>query len=76
MKTIKLFSASLILLLIASVSSAQTSTSIPADSIKHSSIKVKGVTCASDLKSIAANVEKLKGVSYCKAEKTGTYEHL
>ncbi len=34
-------------------------------------IKVKGVGCANDLKSIAGNVEKLDGVSSCKAVKMG-----
>jgi copper chaperone CopZ len=34
-------------------------------------IKVKGVTCAMDLKTIAANVEKLDGVSSCKPLKEG-----
>lgn len=34
-------------------------------------IKVKGVTCAMDLKTIASNVEKLDGVSSCKPLKEG-----
>lgn len=34
-------------------------------------IKVKGVTCAMDLKTIASNVEKLEGVSSCKPLKEG-----
>lgn len=34
-------------------------------------IKVKGVTCAMDLKTIASNVEKLDGVSRCKPMKEG-----
>lgn len=39
--------------------------------------KVKGITCATDVKTIAANVEKLNGVSACTPAKTGpttTYE--
>ena len=43
-----------------------------ADTIKTASIKVKGITCSMDLKMISANVEKLKGVSSCKAGKQGT----
>jgi copper chaperone CopZ len=31
--------------------------------------KVKGITCSTDLKTISANVEKLKGVSTCKTGK-------
>jgi copper chaperone CopZ len=34
-------------------------------------IKVKGITCAMDLKSIAANVEKVTGVNVCKPGKQG-----
>lgn len=34
-------------------------------------IKVKGITCAMDLKSIAANVEKVTGVNACKPGKQG-----
>lgn len=33
--------------------------------------KVKGITCATDLTMISANVEKLEGVATCKAGKTG-----
>jgi len=35
-------------------------------------IKVKGITCSTDLKMIKANVEKLEGVSSCEPGKTGT----
>ena len=34
-------------------------------------VKVKGVTCAGDLKTIASNVEKVEGVSTCKTGKMG-----
>ena len=34
-------------------------------------VKVKGITCATDLKMIQTNVEKLEGVSECKVEKQG-----
>lgn len=34
-------------------------------------VKVKGVTCGNDLKTIAANVEKLEGVAQCKPGKKG-----
>jgi copper chaperone CopZ len=43
-----------------------------ADTTKTIETKVKGITCSTDLKMISANVEKLKGVSNCKAGKTGT----
>jgi copper chaperone CopZ len=41
------------------------------DSTKNITIKVKGITCSNDLKTISRNVVKLKGVSTCKAGKTG-----
>ena len=41
------------------------------DTSKTITTKVKGITCLTDLKMISANVEKLKGVSTCKAGKTG-----
>ena len=50
--------------------SAQNNTT-SADSIKTIQVKVKGITCGNDLKTIAGNVEKLKGVSSCKTGKMG-----
>lgn len=49
---------------------AQTNIS-PADSNQIVTIKVKGVTCSGDLKTIAMNVEKLTGVTQCKTGKMG-----
>lgn len=58
--------------LISSIALAQNSKpAADADGIKTSAVKVKGVTCKNDLKTIADNVEKLKGVSACKADKAG-----
>ncbi len=34
-------------------------------------LKVKGLTCSNDLKTIAANVKEIKGVSECKPGKLG-----
>lgn len=34
-------------------------------------VKVKGVTCSNDLKTLADNVKELKGVSECKPGKMG-----
>lgn len=42
------------------------------DSTKTLIIKVKGINCSMDLKSISTNVEKLKGVNSCKSLKMGT----
>jgi copper chaperone CopZ len=57
---------------IASTAFAQsTITNQQADSVITATVKVKGITCSADLKTIAANVEKLKGVKSCKPGKTG-----
>jgi copper chaperone CopZ len=34
-------------------------------------LKVKGLTCSNDLKTIAANVKEIKGVTECKTGKLG-----
>jgi len=73
MKYIKsLIFASVVLAANTSISFAQsTSTNQQADSVITATVKVKGITCSADLKTIAANVEKLKGVKSCKPGKTG-----
>lgn len=43
-----------------------------AQGAKISQIKVKGITCASDVKTIASNIERMKGVISCKPGKQGT----
>ncbi len=50
---------------------AQTSNSQHADTVKATTFKVKGITCATDVKTIASNIEKLAGVINCKADKAG-----
>ena len=66
--------AAAILILTASANPvfSQTNTQQKADSLTTTAVKVKGITCAMDLKMIAANVEKLTGVSSCQAGKKGT----
>jgi copper chaperone CopZ len=64
----------LIVLTLASTSiiKAQSpNTTQQSDSVITATVKVKGITCSSDLKTIATNVEKLKGVKSCKPGKTG-----
>jgi len=70
MKTIRLFITLIIFTFVAKISSAQTAP-VQENTIKTSAVKVKGITCKNDLKSIAGNVEKLKGVSACTADKAG-----
>jgi copper chaperone CopZ len=52
--------------------SQTTTTNQKTDSLKTATVKVKGITCSMDLKMISANVEKVKGVSSCKAGKQRT----
>lgn len=74
MKLIKSFVMALVLLIaIKNKASAQnTISNQPTDSLKTLNINVKGITCSTDLKMIAANVEKLNGVNSCNAGKQGT----
>ncbi len=51
--------------------SQTTTSSQTTDSLKTATVKVKGITCSTDLKTIAANVEKVKGVNSCKAGNEG-----
>lgn len=51
--------------------SQTTNTNQTTDSLKAATFKVKGITCSMDLKMVSANVEKIKGVSSCKAGKQG-----
>ena len=54
------------------ISYAQSSTaSVQTEVEKTINVKVKGVGCSADIKSISANVEKLDGVSSCKILKKG-----
>lgn len=51
--------------------SQTTNTDQPTDSLITKAIKVKGITCSMDLKTISTNVEKVHGVSSCKAGSQG-----
>jgi len=74
MNFIKLFVLALIVLTATTniAFSQTTTTNQTTDSLKTSTVKVKGITCSMDLKMISANVEKVKGVNSCKAGKQGT----
>ena len=65
----------LITLVFAAQTDAFTQTKVSTDqtatTMKTSSIKVKGVGCSADIKSISSNVEALIGVSSCKVGKKG-----
>lgn len=74
MKFIKIFVLAIIVLTATANSafSQTTTTNQTTDSLKTATVKVKGITCSMDLKMISANLEKVKGVSSCKAGKQGT----
>ncbi len=74
MKFIKSFVlASIVLTASANSAFSQTTTTDhTTDSLKTATVKVKGITCSMDLRMISANLEKVKGVSSCKAGKQGT----
>ena len=56
----------------ANVAYSQTTTATQTtDNIKTITVKVKGVGCATDMKMICTNVEKLEGVSSFKSLKQG-----
>lgn len=73
MKYIKLFVFAFIAFTASSNSAfSQTTPTIEtAENLKIATVKVKGITCATDVKTIAANVEKVNGVSSFVAEKQG-----
>jgi copper chaperone CopZ len=68
MKLVKLFTLVAALFFISNTAFSQTTDT---KQLKSATIKVKGVTCSGDLKTIAGNVEKLEGVASCVAEKPG-----
>lgn len=70
MKFSKLFLIASLFMLATTIASAQTKSTNTA-TLKTISTKVKGITCSSDVKTIAGNVTKLAGVNTCKAEKAG-----
>ncbi|MBD77615.1 MAG: hypothetical protein CL840_01575 [Crocinitomicaceae bacterium] len=65
MKFLKLLAIAALLLLMSNIGFSQS------DSTLTSEVKVKGITCSNDLKTISSNVEKLKGVTSCKTLKQG-----
>lgn len=73
MRFTKIFALAFMILQASStVASAQAlGSSMSSDSLTTNTIKVKCITCSTDVKMISANVEKLNGVSSCKAGKLG-----
>jgi len=74
MKLIKSFFLAVVVLMASTnfAFSQTTPTTQQTETVKTINVKVKGISCSTDLKMIAANVEKLEGVSSCKTAKKGT----
>lgn len=74
MKHIKSITIAIIIMMAsANFAFSQSSNTIQTqDSWVTVKIKVKGITCAMDIKTITTNVEKTIGVMHCKAGKKGT----
>lgn len=71
MKTIKAFVLVIaILFAFTKITWAQNETQNK-ENIKIITVKVKGLTCSNDLKTISKNIEKLKGVLSCETGKMG-----
>jgi copper chaperone CopZ len=68
---ITFFSTILTLIVANTTGNAQSNNRQFADTVKATTFKVKGITCANDVKTIASNIEKLSGVINCKADKPG-----
>ncbi len=69
MKNIKFLLVVLTILCVKTTCLAQAQPVI--DSLKTITVKVKGLTCKGDLKTIAGNVEEIKGVKKCEPIKLG-----
>jgi copper chaperone CopZ len=61
----------IVMLVFTAVSKASVARSVALDTDSTITIKVKGITCSNDLKTLSDNVKELKGVSECKPGKMG-----
>lgn len=59
------------IIIFTAVSNKAQATDVSSLSDSTITIKVKGVTCSNDLKTLSANVKELKGVANCKPGKMG-----
>jgi copper chaperone CopZ len=71
MKHIKLLMLAVVFIIIQRTKYFAQNITQNSDTSQTITIKVKGVTCAGDLKTIASNVEKVEGVTTCKTGKMG-----
>ena len=71
MKHIKLLMLALVFIITNAQNISAQNITQNSDTSQTIVVKVKGVTCAGDLKTIASNVEKVEGVTTCKTGKMG-----
>ena len=71
MKHIKILMLALVIIITNAQNISAQNITQNSDTSQTIVVKVKGVTCAGDLKTIASNVEKVEGVSTCKTGKMG-----
>ena len=71
MKDIKLLMLALVFIITNAQNISAQNITQNSDTSQTIVVKVKGVTCAGDLKTIASNVEKVEGVTTCKTGKMG-----
>jgi len=71
MKSISQYLLVILLMVASSTITSAQNTQPASPSTKTITIKVKGINCSNDLKTIASNVEKLNGVTSCKSTKMG-----
>ncbi len=77
MKVLKLCVLAFTLWAATTHSAVSQSTKESSDSLKTIKVKVKGITCSMDVKTLSSNVEKLPGVHSCtpgKQRATTTFE--
>lgn len=68
---VNIIAAILLLILANKTGNAQSTNTQIEDTVKSTTFKVRGITCANDVKTIAGNIEKLSGIINCKADKPG-----
>lgn len=71
MKHIKLLMLAVVLIIANLKNTVAQNITQYSDTSQTITIKVKGITCSGDLKTIASNVEKVEGVTTCKTGKMG-----
>lgn len=67
----KIFKSFILVLAVLFASTGIAMSQTPKDSLQTINIKVKGINCNDDVKTLSDNISKLNGVSSCKAGTAG-----